>query len=324
MGFIRDYFARRNIKRWFGTYVSPALVKQMLNSGEAPRIGGENRELTALFGSINSYVALAEQLPLAQLPEFMNAYLTTCTDAIQEEGGTLDKYIGDTVVAMFGAPIRLPNHALQACVAALKIQNQIAGLREKFRSEELKWPEIVHGLHVRIGLNSGMAIVGNMGTTTRFNYTMMGDEVNLAARMESGAKSWGVWTLCTGATMHACDRAHQGHVVFRSLGSIVVKGRTNPVELFEPIALSEDVTAELQECVSLFESGFARYVAQDWDGAEALFLRSSKLEPNQPGKSPGVKSNPSLVFIGLCNSLRADPPGPDWNGVFILKQSEQT
>ncbi len=320
MGFIRDYFARRNIKRMFGTYVSRALVKQMVNSGEAPRIGGENRELTAFFGSINSYVALAEQLPLAQLPELMNAYFTACTDSIQEEGGTLDKCIGDAVVAMFGAPAHLPDHALRACVAALKIQNEITSLRERFRREEGKWPEIVHGLRVRIGLNTGTAIVGNMGTATRFNYTMMGDEVNLAARLESGAKSWGVWTLCTGVTKHACDRSQQNRIVFRSLGSIIVKGRANPVELFEPVALSEDVTDELRECASLFESGLTHYLAQDWDGAEALFLRSSKLEPNQPGKSPGVKSNPSLVFIGLCNSLRADPPGPDWNGVFILKQ----
>ena len=319
MGFIRDYFVRRRIKGLFGAYVSPALVEQMVKSGKTPRNEPEEHEITAFFGSIHSYVALAEQLPLAQLPELMNAYFTASTEAIEESGGTLDKFIGDAVVAMFGAPVHLPNHALQACVAALKIQDQIAGLREKFRREEGKWPERALGLRVTIGLNSGRAIVGNMGTTTRFNYTMMGDEVNLAARMESGAKSWGVWTLCTDATKHACDQARAGHVVFRALGPIVVKGRTNTVELFEPVALSEGMTDELRECVSLFESGLARYIAQDWDGAEALFHRSAKLEPNQPGKSPGVKTNPSLIFSDLCGHLRADPPGPDWSGVYLMR-----
>lgn len=320
MGFVREFFARRRIKGMFGTYLSPTLVEQMVNSGETPRFGGEERELTAFFCSIHSYVTLAEQLPLAQLPGLMNDYFTFSTDAIQTGGGTLDKYIGDAIVAMFGAPIHLPDHALHACLAALKIQSQIAGLRERFRREEGKWPEAARALRVRIGLNSGRVIVGNMGTATRFNYTMIGDEVNLAARMESGAKSWGVWTLCTGATKNACERAQVGRVVFRSLGPIVVKGRALPVELFEPVALREEVTDELRECVSLFEGGLVRYLAQDWEGAEVLFRRSAELEPNQPGKSPGAQRNPSLVFISHCNHMRLNPPAPDWTGVYVFKE----
>lgn len=319
MGFIRNYFARRKIKGLFGTYITPTLVEQMAIADKTTQVGAQEREITAFFCSIDSYVSLAEQLPLAQLPGLMDGYFTACTTAICAEGGTLDKFIGDMVVAMFGAPVHLPDHALRACVSALKTQNEISSLREKFRREEGTWPEIAHGLRVRIGLNTGAAIIGNMGTATRFNYTMMGDEVNLAARMESGAKSWGVWTLCTGKTKQACDQTQKGRVVFRSLGPIIAIGRTQPVELFELVALSEDVTDDLRECVSLFGSGLARYLAQDWDGAKALFHRSAELEDNQPGKSPGVRTNPSLVFLGLCDYLRANPPGSAWRGVYMMK-----
>ena len=320
MGLIRNFFARRRIKERFGRYLSPAYVEQLINSGEVPRTTGEDRELTAFFGSIHAYVTLAEQLPLAQLPGLMNEYFTACTDAIQDEGGLLDKYIGDAVVAMFGAPLRLPDHALRACVAALKTQNQIAGLRQHFQCEEGQWPEAARSLRVRIGLNSGLVTVGNMGTAARFNYTMMGDEVNLAARLESGAKAWGVWTLCSGATRHACEAAGPGRVFFRSLGPIVVKGRARPVELFELVALREEATDGMRECVRLFERGLASYLAQDWAGAEVLFRQSAVLESNQPGKSLGVTSNPSLVFTDLCIRLRADPPGPGWAGVYQLKE----
>jgi adenylate cyclase len=320
MRFIRDYFARREIKRMFGSYVSPAAIDQMLKSGRMPRMGGEEREITAFFCSIDAYVAIAEQLPLAQLPELMNRYFTACTDAIQAEGGTLDKYIGDAVVALFGAPADFPDHPLRACVAALKTQSAIAALREKLRRDERHWPEVAQRLRVRIGLNSGTAVVGNMGSATRFNYTMMGDAVNLAARMESGAKSWGVWTMCTDTTKHACDRAQPSRILFRSLGPIVLKGRANAVELFEPVALGDETTDELRECVSVFECGLARYLAQDWDRAEALFRRSAKLEKDQPDKTTGVRANPSLVFIELCSHLRADPPGSGWKGVFVMKE----
>ena len=117
----------------------------------------------------------------------MNEYLTACTDLVQEQGGTLDKYIGDAVVAMFGAPVALPDHALRACVATQLVQRRLGELRAKWRSEGDKWPEIVWGMQSRIGLNSGVATIGNMGSRTRFNYTMMGDNVNLAARMMARA-----------------------------------------------------------------------------------------------------------------------------------------
>ena len=134
----------------------------------------------------------------------MNEYLTACTDLVHEEGGTLDKYIGDAVVAIYGAPVALPDHALRACVTALRTQDMLAKLREKWTAEGERWPLGVRNMRSRVGLNSGSAIIGNMGSRTRFAYTMTGDNVNLAARMESGAKQWGVYT-CLLYTSDAAD-----------------------------------------------------------------------------------------------------------------------
>ena len=125
---------------------------------------------------------------------------------MQEEGGTLDKYIGDAIVAMFGAPIAQQDHAYRACVTVCRVQSRLAELRAKWQAEGDRWPESVWRMRTRVGLNTGRCVIGNMGSRTRFNYTMMGDDVNLAARMESGAKSWGVYTMCTEATKLACER----------------------------------------------------------------------------------------------------------------------
>ena len=250
----------------------------------------------------------------------MNEYLTACTDIVQAEGGTLDKYIGDAVVAIYGAPLALPDHPHRACIAALRVHKRVNELREKWKHEGEKWPEIVHNLQTRIGLNTGPAVVGNMGSHTRFNYTMMGDNVNIAARMESGAKSWGVYTMCTESTRSECERIEAGRVVFRQLGRIVVKGRTQPLPIHELVSLVEDVTDPVRECIAIFEQGLAKYFARDWDGAIALFNRCEALEPNGLGRAPGSTSNPSLVYIKIAEGYRIHPPAPDWEGVYEMKE----
>src|SRR5690606_21525982 len=135
----------------------------------------------------------------------------------------------------------LPDHAFRACLASQRVQLKIVELRAKWKAEGDRWPPIVHEMQTRIGLNSGPAIVGNMGSRTRFNYTMMGDNVNLAARMESGAKTWGVYSLCTQATRDACVRDGGDRIVFRALGKVVVKGRSSAVPIFEIVGLKENV-----------------------------------------------------------------------------------
>ncbi|WP_414662055.1 CHASE2 domain-containing protein [Horticoccus sp. 23ND18S-11] len=307
------------IKGMFGTYVSPQLVDKMIDSGEAPQLGGHEEEITAYFSDIQSFSSFSEKLPPAKLVELMNEYLTACTDIVQEQGGTLDKYIGDAVVAMFGAPIALPDHAYRACVATQLVHQKLGELRAKWKAEGDKWPEIVWKMQSRIGLNSGMATIGNMGSRTRFNYTMMGDNVNLAARMESGAKRWGAYTMATEATKRACEQ-HGDRVVFRALGKIQVMGRQQAVPIFEIVGLKESLPPTALECIAVFERGLERYYARDWDGAVALFQQSATLEPNQPGRTPGVKTNPSLAFIEVVEERRTDPPAPDWDGRYVMTE----
>jgi adenylate cyclase len=310
------------IKTMFGTYLAPALVTKMVDSGEDPTLGGVEEQITAYFSDIQSFSSFSEKLTPPRLVGLMNEYLTACTDIVQAEGGTLDKYIGDAVVAIYGAPLALPDHGYRACVAALRVHARIAELREKWKNEKDKeWPEIVVNMQTRIGLNSGPAVVGNMGSTSRFSYTMMGDNVNLAARMESGAKSWGVYSMCAEATKLECEKHGGDRVIFRLLGKIVVKGRTTAVPVYEIAALKETVTPTALECYRIFAEGLARYYARDWEGALALFRQSAELEPNQPGKTPGVQSNPSLVYLErVVPEAMEEPPSADWDGRYIMKE----
>lgn len=313
---------KSRIKGLFGAYLAPSIVSQMVDAGQEPKLGGVEENITAYFSDVESFSTFSEKLSPPQLVELMNEYLTACTDIVQAEGGTLDKYIGDAVVAIYGAPLALPEHPLKACVAALRVQKRCAELREKWAREPQKnWPEIVLRLRTRIGLNSGRAVVGNMGSASRFSYTMMGDTVNLAARMESGAKAWGVYTMCADPTRIACEAADaESRVLFRNLGRIVVKGRSTPVPIHELVGLKEDVTDKTREAVARFEAGLASYYAQEWDAAIAHFKASAALEPNQPDPATGITSNPSLVYLKLVAELRENPPGANWNGVYVMKE----
>ncbi|HTZ19893.1 MAG TPA: CHASE2 domain-containing protein [Opitutaceae bacterium] len=308
------------IKGMFGTYLSPTVVNNLIESGKDPELGGHDAEITAYFSDIQEFSSFSEVLPASKLGELLNEYLSACTDIVQAEGGTLDKFIGDAVVAMYGAPVECADHAYRACVASQLVQRRIGELREKWRNEGDKWPQRVHHLQTRIGLNTGVCMIGNMGSRTRFNYTMMGDNVNLAARMESGAKSWGAYSMVAEATRLACEQHGGDRVVFRPLGRIVVKGRSQAVPIFEIVGLKEFVTAEARECTGLFAQGLASYYARDWDAAIASFQQSVKLEPNQPGKTPGVKSNPSLVYLDITAHYRAEPPPENWDGVYVMKE----
>jgi adenylate cyclase len=317
---IQEEKQKGRIKGMFGAYVSPQLVERMVESGENPQLGGHDDEITAYFSDIQSFSSFSEKLGSGPLVELMNEYLTGCTDIVQGQGGTLDKYIGDAVVAMFGAPLPLKDHAYRACVATQMVHRKIAELREKWKSEGAKWPEIVWNMQTRIGLNTGTCMIGNMGSRTRFNYTMMGDNVNLAARMESGAKSWGAYTMCTEATKLSCEQHGGDHVVFRPLGRIVVKGRTSAVPIHEIVGLKESVTSDARECIGLFSRGLARHYERDWDGALALFKQSSRIEPNQPGITPGVSSNPSIVYTHITEHYKVEPPPENWDGVYVMKE----
>ena len=311
---------REEIKGMFRAYVSPEVVEQLVASGQPPQLGGHEREITAYFSDIQGFSTFSEQIPPDRLVELMNEYLTACTDIVTEERGTLDKYIGDAVVAMFGAPIAVPDHAYRGCVVALRVQARLAELRAKWRSEGDRWPEIVWHMQSRIGLNSGPCIIGNMGSRTRFDYTMMGDNVNLAARMESGAKNWGVYSLCTDATKIGCEKHGLDHVVFRALGRLQVVGRSQPVPVFEIAGLRDGLPGRLAECIAIYHDALGCYLAHDWERAVAGFRRSAALEASQPDEPHGGKDNPSLIYLGLAQRYLVSPPGAEWDGTYIMTQ----
>ncbi|WP_275263051.1 CHASE2 domain-containing protein [Rariglobus hedericola] len=316
---IREEQAQRDrIRRMFGSYVSPELVRRMVDARVEPQLGGHEDEISAFFSDIQGFSAFSEVLSPADLVVLLNEYLGAMTDILQDSGGALDKYIGDAIVAMFGGLVPLPDHARRACEATAKMQLRQAELRAKWTAQGDRWPPLVHAMRTRIGINSGSVVVGNMGSSHRFNYTMMGDTVNLAARCESGAKSFGAYAVATGATVTAA-KAAGCECVFRLLDRIVVKGRTEPVEIFEIVALSP---AHLPEgavrCLELFEKGRMHYLQQEWDAATQCFEEAIPLEPLQVERDAGVEANPSLLMRARCIGLKAHPPGAAWDGVYRM------
>ncbi|NLT71169.1 MAG: adenylate/guanylate cyclase domain-containing protein [Verrucomicrobiaceae bacterium] len=306
---------KRYIKGVFRSYVSPDVVHQILESGETPKLGGERVEITVLFSDIQGFSTFSEQLAPESLVELMVEYLSEMTDIVIDQGGTLDKYIGDAIDVMFGAPLPLADHAARAVYSAIMMQRKQVELREKWQA--LGKSELVRGMRTRIGLNSGPAVVGNMGSQRRFNYTMMGDNVNLGARCESGAKAYGVYTMITGDTYEA-TRAVRDDITYRFLDRIVVKGRTLPVEVYEVIEQTSRIAHATLECIDLYAAATELYLQRDWDGAGRAFTRSAALEPLQPG--PDIATNPSLVMADRCRAFQLDPPGDDWNGVHIMSE----
>jgi adenylate cyclase len=298
---------KRRIRGMFASYVSPELVDRMIESGEEPQLGGEETYMTAFFSDIVSFSTFSEQLEAKQLVKLINEYLSTMTDTLNSRGGTLDKYIGDAIVAFFGSPLPTEDHALQACISSQLMQKQLAELRVKWKKDG--WPELVYTMQQRMGMNTGPMVTGNMGSTRRFNYTMMGDNVNLASRCETGAKKYEVFTMVTEATKKEAQK-YGDDCVFRLLDHIVVKGRTKPVKVYEIAGLKDDVEESTHECIGLYEEALELYFNQNWDAAISKFEASEKLESYQ--------RNPSGVFIKRCEMMKENEPGPDWNGVFIM------
>lgn len=318
---VHYYFEQRRrsrLRRIFSTYISPEMVRRMADSDEDPELGGQEVEITAFFSDVAGFSEFSEILESQQLVDLMNEYLSAMTDILQQEQGTLDKYIGDAIVGIFGAPLSLKTHAYNACTASLNILARQDALCRKWRGEGERWPPRVGEMRTRIGLNTGLATVGNIGSKLRFNYTMMGDTVNLAARCESSAKYFGVFAMCTEHTRDAALQ-HKQDIVFRYLDRYVVKGRTQPVSIYEIFGREGDMTEGALVCISNYVQGTGLYLGQAWDEALTCFERSAENEPFQPGRDYGVTTNPSLVMIERCKALKSNPPGRDWDGVYVMK-----
>jgi adenylate cyclase len=301
----------------FGTYLSPKLVNQMVDAKEEPKLGGSSQYITCFFTDIEGFSRLSSEMQPADLVELMNTYLDTMTTIIESEGGTLDKYIGDAIIVIFGAPISFPEHALSAIRSAARMQAEQALLREKFKNSPTV-PELASNMRTRIGIHTGDAVVGNMGSSKRFNYTMMGDTVNLAARSESGAKSYGVYTFITETTKLEAEKSSD-EFLFRFVDKIVVSGRKKAENMFELIDVKKRASNDDFECVSLYEQGMKEYFARNWQAAIALFERSIAFERYQINKESGIQTNPSGLLIARCKEYAKTPPSSDWDGRHIME-----
>ncbi|MDP0500006.1 MAG: adenylate/guanylate cyclase domain-containing protein [Verrucomicrobiota bacterium JB022] len=315
---IREEQHKSRIQGMFGSYVSPKVVQRLVDADEPPQLGGQALEITAFFSDIQSFSSFSEVLTPDELVVLMNEYLNAMTEIMEAEEGTLDKYIGDAIVAMFGAPVRTDRHAYQACRTAVLIQQRQAELRDYWKGLGDRWPSLVHHMQTRIGLNTGPAVVGNMGSRKRFNYTMMGDTVNLAARNESGAKAYGVHIMVSEDTRDQALR--QGDdLVFRYLDRIVVKGRSRPVGVYELVGFRDSLSANAFRCLELYQQAVEHYLRQEWSRAQELFLAAAACEPFQPDAERRIDTNPSLVMAARCDYWRHHPPPADWDGRWIMK-----
>ena len=301
---------KRFLKDTFGTYISPELIDQMFDAKEEPSLGGEEGYHTAFFTDIQSFSAFSEKLSATDLVELLNDYLTEMTNILLDNKGTLDKYIGDAIVAFYGAPAPVDDHEYWACLTAVKMQEGLAELRAKWQGEGDRWPEIVHHMQNRIGINTGPMVTGNMGSTMRMNYTMMGDTVNLAARLEASAKQYGVYIQVAEETYKVC----KDKFIWRDLDYVIVMGKTEPAQVFELITETGNMPPGYDKLLPAYHEAVKLYRNQNWVKAIEAFKASDELEDMFPGR----KTNPSRVYIPRCEHYKENPPGDDWDGSWAL------
>ena len=309
--FLMEQKDKRFLKNTFSTYISPELIDQMYEAKQMPELGGESGIRTAYFTDIASFSAFSEILTASQLVALLNEYLTAMTDILLHEGGTLDKFEGDAIVAFFGAPIHQDDHAYRACLVSLRMQQELAKLREKWTSEDDKWPDLVPQMRMRIGINAGDLVTGNMGTTNRMNYTMMGDVVNTAARLEASAKQYGIYVQTTLPTL---ELAGEDKFEWRNIDKVKVMGKQEAVVAVEIMALKGQLPEEQLKMRSIYDEGMKLYRQQEWDAGIKKFKASEALEEVFPRRP----TNPSRVYIERCEYFKANPPGSDWDGSWAL------
>jgi adenylate cyclase len=280
----------------FGEYVAPELVAEMADDPDRYNMNGESRELSVMFVDVRGFTTISEALDPRTLREYINLYLTAMSADIRDAyRGTLDKYIGDAVMAFWGAPVAQADHAARAVATALLMQQSAARLNEDFARRG--WPKLAIG----IGVNTGQMHVGDMGSAIRRAYTVMGDAVNLASRLEGITKEYGV-----GIVVGAGTRAAAPDFLYRELDQVRVKGKNEPVAIFEPLGRASDVDMERRAEVVAWDAALAKVRAQDWDGAESALQALAASHPND--KLYGL-------YLQRVAYLRAHPPGPDWDGV---------
>ncbi len=288
---------RRFIKNVFSHYLSPQVIERIVENPELLKLGGERREVTSFFSDVAGFTSISEKMSPEELVRFLNEYLSEMTDIILDEGGTLDKYEGDAIIAFWNAPLDQPDHALRACRAALRCQSRLEELQPRFEAFTGR------PVRARIGLNSGPAVVGNMGSSRRFDYTAMGDTINLASRLEGAAKQYRVSVLAGETTYEMV----KDFFLLRPVDLIQVVGKSTPVAVYELLAEKDKATPELVRKVETFNRGRDLYLARCWDEAREIF--------------ESLAGDPlSEIYAERCRAMKINPPPDNWNGVFILKE----
>jgi len=294
-GFFIESRNKRHLSRIFGQYIPPSLVEEMDESGEEVSLEGESREMSVLFSDVRGFTTISEGLDARELTQLMNEFLTPFTGIIQKQRGTIDKYMGDCVMAFWGAPLADDEHARHAVMAGMQMIEAVRKLDEPFRKKG--WPQI----RVGVGVASGEMNVGNMGSEFRIAYTVMGDVVNLGSRLEGITKQYGVdMIISEGTRMQIPD------FVCREIDLVRVKGKTEPIAIFEPIGPADTIAAEQQSTVDEFAAAIAAYRCQDWDTAHKI-LRNLNEQQDETLYN---------VYLDRIESFRRKPPPPDWDGVF--------
>jgi adenylate cyclase len=290
---------RRQIRQMFSHYMSDLLIQDLLRNPTKLRLGGEKRVLTVFFSDLAGFTSLSEKLNPEQVVFLLNRYLTAMTDIILAGGGLIDKYEGDAIMAFWGAPLPQEDHALRACLAALENQRRLAELREEFVRAGL--PPI----YARIGLNTGEMIIGNMGSNQRFDFTVIGDSVNLASRLEGAGKEYGTFITLSEETY----RQAAGQIEVRELDLLRVKGKDQPVRIYELLAKKGQLDETGEKILNGFAAGLERYRRQEWSQAISFFQEILALRPGD---------GPARTFLRRCENFHNDPPGADWDGVYRL------
>jgi adenylate cyclase len=296
-------------RKAFATYTSEAVAEQIARNPSLLQLGGSTRRMTAVFTDIRGFSSISEALTKKYGPQggaeklvaLLNKYLSTMSDVILERQGVIEKYEGDAIIAFFGAPQDLSDHALRACVSAVLIKRIEDDLNKTFLSEGLS----PYPLLTRIGINTGSMVVGNMGTQKKMDYTIMGNSVNLAARLEGVNKQYGTWVLASEDTVKEAG----GSLLYRRLDRVRVVGIEEPVRLCEILELQDNATEEMKEKTGLFHEALDLFETHDWDRAKKAFEKVLTVSPDDEG---------SRIFIERCGRFKQSPPSPQWDGVFNL------
>jgi adenylate cyclase len=297
-GFFIEARSKKAITGIFGTYVPKELVDEMAKDPDAYTTKGETREMTVLFSDVRSFTSISEGLSATELTALMNAYLTEMTKTIQAERGTIDKYIGDAIMAFWGAPVKDPQHAEHALKSAIAMQQQLQDIAPDFIKRG--WPK----LEIGVGLNCGPMNVGDMGSAFRRAYTVMGDAVNLASRLESLTKEYGVGILVSENIVAAVPG-----MVYRELDRVRVKGKLEPITIYEPVGEQGKVIETTVNEIDRFHRALDRYRQQRWDEAEQTIASLSMADSGRKVYQ---------MYLERIAALRVNPPGKNWDGVFTF------